>query len=79
MPLFLFGLGQKIRDLIVGKYGSSVARTVAAKLAGVLTGMGIMADQGQLELIVTGLIGYGITQFLSWLDKKNNQPSLPVK
>ena len=72
MILFLSGLIAKIKLSFASKYAKSLARHLATLLAGALASIGVVVqDSAQLELIISGVLIYIVTQGLSFLDKKD--------
>lgn len=72
----------KLGTLFGSKYSKSIARTLAAVVAGVLLKAGIPEEVVTqftlgLEPVIAGLIIYLLAQAASFLDKFKNQPSTP--
>lgn len=73
-----------IRGIFLSKYAKSLARGLARAAAGALMAIGTIAPEeievfsSAAEPIIAGLLIFLVTQLLSFLDKKKNQPA-PAK
>lgn len=75
----MFGIIEKIKNLIVNKYTGSIVRTALAAAIGVLAastipGASELAETltnnlPQLEAAISTILGYAIIQLWSWLQK----------
>ena len=73
MVLFIGGLIERIKKAVLTKYLGSFARHAATVLAGWLLSIGIVLENPhQIELIITGVLTYLVTQAISLINVKEN-------